>query len=338
MRWLCTLSFLVSFSHSFSTISPVENFLTWLSVIHCSDSALMSLPDFTRVLPYKAHDHRWLLFFPLPFSQKFIMPCQCCCCLHDELKLCWSLLSVSRRLWWPFLWGAQSSALLCLLHELPFVLWRWVVARQNSWTPSSWRENDLTFLYYFHPESVLLLTSYFLPLILFIFAFIFSPTGRLEEYLNCMDKIQKAVEYFQDNNPDSPELNRVVGHGSGSLHGWDRDSHSPATCPLAVRGWWALLPGKEVVWAQLKKWLLWFLFESEPSSISACDILLFSCFMPLGFLKVYPAREIEMLEPSLWVALVSPSITWTVWEIFFNPTCKLSDFQAFPYVLSLKVS
>ncbi|NXY87227.1 EXOC7 protein, partial [Alcedo cyanopectus] len=36
-----------------------------------------------------------------------------------------------------------------------------------------------------------------------------GPSGRLEEYLNCMDKIQKAVEYFQDNNPDSPELNRV---------------------------------------------------------------------------------------------------------------------------------
>ncbi|XP_059674041.1 exocyst complex component 7-like [Gavia stellata] len=36
-----------------------------------------------------------------------------------------------------------------------------------------------------------------------------GPTGRLEEYLNCMDKIQKAVEYFQDNNPDSPELNRM---------------------------------------------------------------------------------------------------------------------------------
>ncbi|XP_062447932.1 exocyst complex component 7 isoform X5 [Rhea pennata] len=36
-----------------------------------------------------------------------------------------------------------------------------------------------------------------------------GPTGRLEEYLNCMDKIQKAVEFFQDNNPDSPELNRV---------------------------------------------------------------------------------------------------------------------------------
>ncbi|XP_048343363.1 exocyst complex component 7 [Sphaerodactylus townsendi] len=36
-----------------------------------------------------------------------------------------------------------------------------------------------------------------------------GPTGRLEEYLACMAKIQKAVEYFQDNNPDSPELNTV---------------------------------------------------------------------------------------------------------------------------------
>ncbi|XP_069056311.1 exocyst complex component 7 isoform X4 [Pleurodeles waltl] len=36
-----------------------------------------------------------------------------------------------------------------------------------------------------------------------------GPTGRLEEYLNCIERIQRAVEYFQDNNPDSPELNRV---------------------------------------------------------------------------------------------------------------------------------
>lgn len=36
------------------------------------------------------------------------------------------------------------------------------------------------------------------------------PTGRLDEYLGCIAKIQKAVEYFQDNNPDSPELNTVV--------------------------------------------------------------------------------------------------------------------------------
>ncbi|XP_051522873.1 exocyst complex component 7 isoform X11 [Myxocyprinus asiaticus] len=36
-----------------------------------------------------------------------------------------------------------------------------------------------------------------------------GPAGRLEEYLSCIAKIQKAVEYFQDNNPDSPELNTV---------------------------------------------------------------------------------------------------------------------------------
>ncbi|KAM5136067.1 exocyst complex component 7 isoform 2-T2 [Mantella aurantiaca] len=36
-----------------------------------------------------------------------------------------------------------------------------------------------------------------------------GPSGRLEEYLSCIAKIQKAVEYFQDNNPDSPELNTV---------------------------------------------------------------------------------------------------------------------------------
>lgn len=58
---------------------------------------------------------------------------------------------------------------------------------------------------------VCFLGHYFSFLVLF-----FSPTGRLEEYLNCMDKIQKAVEYFQDNNPDSPELNRVVGDGPGT--------------------------------------------------------------------------------------------------------------------------
>nr|XP_057924562.1 exocyst complex component 7 isoform X8 [Doryrhamphus excisus] len=36
-----------------------------------------------------------------------------------------------------------------------------------------------------------------------------GPTGRLDEYLACIAKIQRAVEYFQDNNPDSPELNTV---------------------------------------------------------------------------------------------------------------------------------
>ncbi|XP_028674210.1 exocyst complex component 7 isoform X6 [Erpetoichthys calabaricus] len=36
-----------------------------------------------------------------------------------------------------------------------------------------------------------------------------GPTGRLEEYLFCIARIQKAVDFFQDNNPDSPDLNTV---------------------------------------------------------------------------------------------------------------------------------
>lgn len=79
------------------------------------------------------------------------------------------------------------------------------------------------FLVIFIPSLVWCFHGIFLCLLLgallFISGFIFSPTGRLEEYLNCMDKIQKAVEYFQDNNPDSPELNLVVGHGPGTWHG-----------------------------------------------------------------------------------------------------------------------
>ncbi|KAG9332163.1 hypothetical protein JZ751_015739 [Albula glossodonta] len=36
-----------------------------------------------------------------------------------------------------------------------------------------------------------------------------GPAGKLEEYLACIAEIQKAVEFFQHNNPDSPELNTV---------------------------------------------------------------------------------------------------------------------------------
>lgn len=49
--------------------------------------------------------------------------------------------------------------------------------------------------------------------------FLPSPTGRLEEYLGSMAKIQKAVEYFQDNSPDSPELNKVVRGPQGNVRG-----------------------------------------------------------------------------------------------------------------------
>ncbi|KAK2112097.1 Exocyst complex component 7 [Saguinus oedipus] len=46
-----------------------------------------------------------------------------------------------------------------------------------------------------------------------------GPTGRLEEYLGSMAKIQKAVEYFQDNSPDSPELNKVVRDQQNNVRG-----------------------------------------------------------------------------------------------------------------------
>ncbi|XP_013211110.2 exocyst complex component 7-like, partial [Microtus ochrogaster] len=57
-----------------------------------------------------------------------------------------------------------------------------------------------------------------------------GPTGRLEEYLGSMAKIQKAVEYFQDNSPDSPELNKVVRNQ------WDpvRQMRPPSRVHLAI--------------------------------------------------------------------------------------------------------
>ncbi|XP_020858079.1 exocyst complex component 7 isoform X5 [Phascolarctos cinereus] len=67
-----------------------------------------------------------------------------------------------------------------------------------------------------------------------------GPTGRLEEYLGCMAKIQKAVEYFQDNNPDSPELNRVkflFERGKESLESEFRSlmtRHSKVISPVLI--------------------------------------------------------------------------------------------------------
>ncbi|XP_044152159.1 exocyst complex component 7 isoform X7 [Bufo gargarizans] len=67
-----------------------------------------------------------------------------------------------------------------------------------------------------------------------------GPSGRLEEYLSCIAKIQKAVEYFQDNNPDSPELNRVKSlfeKGKDSLDGEFRNllqRHSKPVPPILI--------------------------------------------------------------------------------------------------------
>nr|KAF6295592.1 exocyst complex component 7 [Myotis myotis] len=67
-----------------------------------------------------------------------------------------------------------------------------------------------------------------------------GPTGRLDEYLGSMAKIQKAVEYFQDNSPDSPELNKVkllFERGKESLESEFRSlmtRHSKAVSPVLI--------------------------------------------------------------------------------------------------------
>ncbi|XP_029339614.1 exocyst complex component 7 isoform X2 [Mus caroli] len=67
-----------------------------------------------------------------------------------------------------------------------------------------------------------------------------GPTGRLEEYLGSMAKIQKAVEYFQDNSPDSPELNKVkllFERGKDSLESEFRSlmtRHSKVVSPVLL--------------------------------------------------------------------------------------------------------
>ncbi|XP_040185960.1 exocyst complex component 7-like isoform X10 [Rana temporaria] len=67
-----------------------------------------------------------------------------------------------------------------------------------------------------------------------------GPSGRLEEYLSCIAKIQKAVEYFQDNNPDSPELNTVKSlfeRGKESLDAEFRNllqRHSKPVPPILI--------------------------------------------------------------------------------------------------------
>ncbi|XP_073443997.1 exocyst complex component 7 isoform X8 [Dendrobates tinctorius] len=67
-----------------------------------------------------------------------------------------------------------------------------------------------------------------------------GPSGRLEEYLSCIAKIQKAVEYFQENNPGSFELNRVKSlfeRGKESLDAEFRNllqRHSKPVPPILI--------------------------------------------------------------------------------------------------------
>lgn len=125
--------------------------------------------------------------------------------------------------------------------------------------------------------------------------------------MNCMDKIQKAVEYFQDNSPDSPELNRVVGHRAGSWQGrdWDgrRDGGTdrqtdmcrlPSCCKRLV----GLLPGEKGVWTQLKKKKKKVVFGFFLNlSLAVFLLVVFSsCFVLFGLVKVFRARVVESIE------------------------------------------
>ncbi|XP_017529970.2 exocyst complex component 7 isoform X7 [Manis javanica] len=80
-----------------------------------------------------------------------------------------------------------------------------------------------------------------------------GPTGRLEEYLGSMAKIQKAVEYFQDNSPDSPELNKVkllFERGKESLEAEFRGLmtwHSKVVSPVLILD---LISGEDELEAQ----------------------------------------------------------------------------------------
>ncbi|XP_036756168.2 exocyst complex component 7 isoform X7 [Manis pentadactyla] len=80
-----------------------------------------------------------------------------------------------------------------------------------------------------------------------------GPTGRLEEYLGSMAKIQKAVEYFQDNSPDSPELNKVkllFERGKESLESEFRGLmtwHSKVVSPVLILD---LISGEDELEAQ----------------------------------------------------------------------------------------
>uniref|UniRef100_A0A452QV86 Exocyst complex component 7 n=1 Tax=Ursus americanus TaxID=9643 RepID=A0A452QV86_URSAM len=80
-----------------------------------------------------------------------------------------------------------------------------------------------------------------------------GPAGRLEEYLGSMAKIQKAVEYFQDNSPDSPELNKVkllFERGKESLESEFRSlmtRHSKVVSPVLILD---LISGEDELEAQ----------------------------------------------------------------------------------------
>ncbi|XP_073540037.1 exocyst complex component 7 isoform X8 [Phyllobates terribilis] len=128
-----------------------------------------------------------------------------------------------------------------------------------------------------------------------------GPSGRLEEYLSCIAKIQKAVEYFQDNNPDSPELNRVKSlfeRGKESLDAEFRNllqRHSKPVPPILILD---LIGTDEEIEGQEEGVL-----EHLPEGILQDIICISQCLVDYGrnqdFMNVYCQIRSSQLDRSI---------------------------------------
>uniref|UniRef100_K7G760 Exocyst complex component 7 n=1 Tax=Pelodiscus sinensis TaxID=13735 RepID=K7G760_PELSI len=128
-----------------------------------------------------------------------------------------------------------------------------------------------------------------------------GPTGRLEEYLGCMARIQKAVEYFQDNNPDSPELNRVKSlfeKGKESLESEFRSLMTRHTKPVPPILIMDLISGDDEIEAQ-EDLILEHLPESVLQDIVRISLWLVEYGRNQDFMNVYYQIRSSQLDRSI---------------------------------------
>ncbi|XP_039357271.1 exocyst complex component 7 isoform X5 [Mauremys reevesii] len=128
-----------------------------------------------------------------------------------------------------------------------------------------------------------------------------GPTGRLEEYLGCMARIQKAVEYFQDNNPDSPELNRVKSlfeRGKESLESEFRSLMTRHTKPVPPILILDLISGEEEIDTQ-EDMILEHLPESVLQDTVRISLWLVEYGRNQDFMNVYYQIRSSQLDRSI---------------------------------------
>ncbi|XP_053151231.1 exocyst complex component 7 isoform X14 [Hemicordylus capensis] len=137
-----------------------------------------------------------------------------------------------------------------------------------------------------------------------------GPTGRLEEYLGCMAKIQKAVEYFQDNNPDSPELNRVkllFEKGKESLESEFRSLMTRNSKPVPPILILDLISLDEEMETQEDVTL-----EHLPEGVLQ-DIIRIS-----GWLVEYGRNQVQQQEQEQQQMMVSSSPVWNFMNVYYQ--------------------